>query len=861
MITTNTTYNNLIANGAAYEWRVVNGSNTWTKENLISGKLASTLFERVSIGNAISSQLDLQLRNVSVDQNSPVVLQFRATQNDGASVSPWYTKGTYYLDTVESSPYSEITKITAFDALIKAEITYMLKGTWSGKLTTLQVMNSIAADIGVSVDATTSSYIQANQIVLTASPNIGTDGTTKRQMLGYIAAMYGGNFRINASNRLQLVRINVAASNTAAVGDAVKDFDASEKETIGKVRIWDDGSTYYAEPGLPLLTEAGEPILTEKNEPILIYAGQFLDEWEAIEGQVLDAELGVYASLAMAERIYNMLDGVSYQPFTCPFAFVDPKYEVGDGISIKDITSVIGNMETNITPLAPSKVDFGKTEVLNNKYTYRPSFQRSTTYQLATIPEKVATEVQTQTTLMMGGFGGYIKFTYLADKTPSEMLIMDSDTEAGSTSIIRLNKNGIGFSTDGGKTYKNAWTIDGHLSADFIDVGTLDASKATITNISATNITTGTLSANRIAANSIAVSKLTGSISNGNWKIDLDAGTFTIGNISASNITTGTLDANKITVSNLSASSITTGTLNGDNVSITNLKAGNIVSGTIQDKTGKNYWNLDTGVFNTQQGVISGFAIDETGLSTAAMAAGGGSVIITPYHIRVWGSSMAVPQQMASLQNGHLQFFARDASDPTQASTLIICGNIESGTDENLGNKYITINNGGTTGSYAGITLQNGTVKITGNLDCTGTASSKVKQRRINTEDYGTRGLYCYETPSAMFGDIGEGVIGDDSTAYVWLDPIFTETIDTSQYQVSLTPYGAGECYISERKGAYFIVKGEPNLAFGWEIKAKQFDLVGRRLDAPIEAFMDSEDYGYLAIQHLEELYQERTAA
>lgn len=79
------------------------------------------------------------------------------------------------------------------------------------------------------------------------------------------------------------------------------------------------------------------------------------------------------------------------------------------------------------------------------------------------------------TELISGGFGGYIKYNYLADGTPSEMLIMDSPSEATATNIIRLNQNGLGFSTDGGATYANAWTIDGQLVADFITTGTLNA--------------------------------------------------------------------------------------------------------------------------------------------------------------------------------------------------------------------------------------------------------------------------------------------------------------------------------------------------------------------------------------------------
>lgn len=87
----------------------------------------------------------------------------------------------------------------------------------------------------------------------------------------------------------------------------------------------------------------------------------------------------------------------------------------------------------------------------------------------------IQSTINRATELITGGFGGYIKYKYLQDGTPSEILIMDTADEAAATNIIRLNQNGIGFSTDGGSTYDNAWTIDGHLNADFMDTGTLTA--------------------------------------------------------------------------------------------------------------------------------------------------------------------------------------------------------------------------------------------------------------------------------------------------------------------------------------------------------------------------------------------------
>ena len=79
------------------------------------------------------------------------------------------------------------------------------------------------------------------------------------------------------------------------------------------------------------------------------------------------------------------------------------------------------------------------------------------------------------TQLISGGLGGYVVINTNADGTPNELLIMDSPSIESAINVIRMNMNGIGFSTTGySGDYTNAWTIDGHLNADFIDVGTLD---------------------------------------------------------------------------------------------------------------------------------------------------------------------------------------------------------------------------------------------------------------------------------------------------------------------------------------------------------------------------------------------------
>lgn len=80
------------------------------------------------------------------------------------------------------------------------------------------------------------------------------------------------------------------------------------------------------------------------------------------------------------------------------------------------------------------------------------------------------------TKLITGGLGGHVVFNLNADGEPQEILIMDTDNIQTAVSVIRMNKNGIGFSTNGyNGPFHTAWTIDGHFVADYIDSGTLNA--------------------------------------------------------------------------------------------------------------------------------------------------------------------------------------------------------------------------------------------------------------------------------------------------------------------------------------------------------------------------------------------------
>ena len=83
-----------------------------------------------------------------------------------------------------------------------------------------------------------------------------------------------------------------------------------------------------------------------------------------------------------------------------------------------------------------------------------------------------------------------------------------------------------------------------------------------------------------------------------------------------------------------------------------------------------------------------------------------------------------------------------------------------------------------------------------------------------------------------MFGDVGAAQIDDTGKCLIFIDEKFSQTIDLEyQYDVFLTKYGAGDCYVSERTPSYFVVEGTKNLKFAWEIKSIQRDYENLRLE------------------------------
>lgn len=419
---------------------------------------------------------------------------------------------------------------------------------------------------------------------------------------------------------------------------------------------------------------------------------------------------------------------------------------------------------------------------------------------------ELQTALDHATQLLAGGLGGYVVINTNANGEPQEILIMDTDDINTAVSVIRMNRNGIGFSQHGyNGPYTSAWTIDGVFNADFIGAGTLLA-----TYIRGGTLTLGGLS------NTYGVFQI------------LDAS----GNPTVSGDRTG------LTAKSLTASDYIF--VDGNATSYFKIP----FRGTLGED---DYLELSS------SGMV--IQLDDTAIRSMQVALASGA------------STQPVGSTVGEFLIEYISGTTSYKTDLQPAGIDVINATVSGGatvTNQRvqLAPGYFRVWNR-STGKYFTVDLLAATPSVTtdvkvavgGDLTVTGT-----KNRAVQTDQYGERLLYCYETPTPLFGDVGEGVIGEAGDVYVFLDPVFAQTV-TGRYQVFLQMYGPGEAYVSERRPGCFIVTGTPGLAFGWEIKAKQRDYDQRRLEKTEEPVdISTADFGELAADYLFKLREERSA-
>lgn len=804
----------------------------------------SVLYEDFGIGNATISKLSLSLFSDEIPRAATIKRYVRLVNGD--KISEWIPKGVFFTNTRKHE--DGLWDIEAFDAMRKAETVWDVDPALSFPMKMTTAVSLIAGFIGVEIDSRT---------VLNTSYTITKpDGLTFRNVLQYIGAANGGNWIITDEGKLRLVPL---ISIPEESGYLVTEHGAAI--TLGGVKILVDKSVFgsvfdstaakhYVGSDLASLEDNGRlyaisrvTLITEDDS--YITAG---DD----SGYEISADCP-YATQSMVNDLLQKFRNYRYHAYDATAANLDPAAELGDGVTAGGIYSVISRISDDGSGY-PDISAPGEKELEEEYPTVGPTSQewdrkfQSVRKEIEDNSRELHQAVDNATNLITGNMGGYVVFRDSdGDGEPDEILVMDEPTIDTAKNIWRWNKSGLGHSTNGyDGPYGTAITQDGAIVASYI--------------------TAGILTANLIRAGVLE------SLDGETFYLDLEKGVLR-------------MKATELSIAGKSVSEIAKEAAGGiaENVfeDLTQEDIFNKLTddGKIQGiylKDGKIYVNatyIDTGDLSADRikgGTISGVDIISRGLRAPGSVLLGEYVKLTDGLIKFMTSSYQDSEPSSEIGNiwadyymnffinssngvRGFKFFINDNSSGSECMSLTTTG-YSSEADLAL-NGMILFD--GTYTEYGIMWTDTATTRpsygigpnMSGNR-CLGTningtltavslslsgslTASGAKSRVTDTANYNRRLLYCYEMPSPMFGDIGEGETDESGECVIYLDDVFAETISTGiEYQVFLQKEGNGDIWISEKTPQYFIVRGTENLKFAWEIKAKQQGFEFERLES-----------------------------
>lgn len=156
-----------------------------------------------TVGDCISSQIDVEMILPLGDIPKRARMSPYVRLTDGVRYSEWIQQGVFYIDTrMVKKDGSSIEKLVihGYDDMLKAEQDYP-SSVLSWPARDISVVQEIAAFMDVSVDPRTVQLMTDGfQVQYPA-------GYSCREVLGYIASMYGGCFIMSDTGELRLVAL------------------------------------------------------------------------------------------------------------------------------------------------------------------------------------------------------------------------------------------------------------------------------------------------------------------------------------------------------------------------------------------------------------------------------------------------------------------------------------------------------------------------------------------------------------------------------------------------------------------------------------------------------------------------------
>lgn len=205
----------------------------YREERLCGVKTYQQVFgDTPTIGNAIAAEIDVSLLDPigEIPRRAMIKPFVRAT--DGVRHSEWLQKGVYFIDTREQAANTDgviVLSVHGYDAMLMTEMDYPSDSQHDYPLLDITMVEHIANAIGVSVDART-------RAIMTEGYTFPLPiGYSSREVLGMIAASYGGNFVMSDAGELRLVMLNELPPETGLLINYSGDYIVFGED---RIKVW-----------------------------------------------------------------------------------------------------------------------------------------------------------------------------------------------------------------------------------------------------------------------------------------------------------------------------------------------------------------------------------------------------------------------------------------------------------------------------------------------------------------------------------------------------------------------------------------------------------------------------------------------
>ena len=284
---------------------------------------------------------------------------------------------------------------------------------------------------------------------------------------------------IRWDNKLKRCTIYTQNMGSPAGSFATRELNLKEINYKGKSNNFVTRLYAYGKDGLSFADiNSGKPYVDNNTYSNRVICGYWQDDRYTVKQNLLDDAREKLAKLAVPERSYDC--AIVDLQATNPAIYGNLSFELFTVATlIDDSRNTAINyqvVERHVWPYHPDRNDV----IFNSS----PVKIQNTVVQIeddiinpnSTFSQIWAQRVQEATDWITSG-GGYMIALQDNDHW-SDLLAMDTNDLTTAQDVLRINKNGIGFSHTGiNGPYTSAWTIDGKFNADWILTGHLSANR------------------------------------------------------------------------------------------------------------------------------------------------------------------------------------------------------------------------------------------------------------------------------------------------------------------------------------------------------------------------------------------------